>query len=238
MSEIMNKEEQYVTYYKEHVLENEEDIIKICESASITIYDKFKAKFDDPVIFASVFGIIYRTIIDHLKSKEATDTKYSINFANRLIIGYSNSADEDDEKMGNFMIFMKHLEDAHNNDDFDLELSAAERAVQWKTENIIENPDDIRIISEKALKNLTNIGINLASSEFIMPIFITIYEALIAYIKIRRTELDEAEYEINFISCFNITVYESEDGDIIDIRPTVEDKSGMKDDSKATSIYE
>ena len=234
----MANEEKYISYYNDMVLENEEDVEKILESASITIYDRFKAKFDDPKIFGSVFSIVYRTIVDHLKSKESSSIAYEINLANRLAIGYSNSADEDDEKMGNFMIYIQNLEGANTSSDFDVELSAAERAVQWKTENIIENPDDIRIISEKALKNLSKIDINLASSEFIMPIFITIYESLILYLKIHRKELDEPEYEMNFISCFNITCYESEDGDIIDIRPTVEDKSGMKDDSKATAVYE
>ena len=85
---------------------------------------------------------------------------------------------------------------------------------------------------------MKSIQVNIGISELIMPIFITVYECTVNYVRIKRQELKEFEFEINFISCFHIGCMETEDGSSIYIRPNIEAKLLMKDDQAATSIHE
>ena len=88
------------------------------------------------------------------------------------------------------------------------------------------------------MEKMKSLDIMLASSEFVIPIFITIYDTVVNYLKIRRSELGTFEYEINFISCFNIKAMEGDENDIIAIRPNIEAKLELKNDAVASSKFE
>ena len=121
----------------------------------------------------------------------------------------------------------------------DIYLKAIELAVQWNTDNILEQPKIIKDISAKAKDKCEKLDIYLVSSECIMPIFITTYENIINYIKIKRKELDKFEYEINFASVFYIGARESEEDTAdIYIRPNIESKLKLKNDLIATAKHE
>lgn len=235
-----NDDLAYIKYFEQFAKEDADHIINICETASKQIWDRFRARFTDPRLLAVVFSKIFGSVLDYLVSQENEYSDYKINVCGRLEIGYSTSDDEDDEKQGNYMIFIRHLNAKTKNDSFDDPTAKSrERSVQWNTENIIENPVDLRKISELAVKALSDIGVKLGVSELVMPIFITVYEATINYLKICRREKDEFEFEINFISCFNIGARESEDEvDDIYIRPSIDSKLKFKNDAEASGKFE
>lgn len=236
----MAEREKYLNYFDEFAVEDQEDVITICETASKIIWDRFRARFDDPRLLATTFSHIYTAIKNKLKSLEAEYSDFKLNIAGRLEMGYTTNENEDDEKQGNFMVFIRHLNSNKKNDELDdPTLKAVERAVQWNTENIIDQPKLLTAISVDALELLKTVDINIGSSELIMPIFVTTYESIINYIKIKRREENDFEYEVNFISCFYIGARETEDDiDDIYIRPNIEAKLEIKDDSKASSQYE
>ena len=232
--------EKYEKYFEEFAHEDTEHILSICETASKIIWDRFRTRFDDPRLLASCFSKIFSSFLNKLEALEAEYSDFNINICDRLCMGYSTNEDDDDEKQGNFMVYIRHINaNKKNEESDDPTAKAVERAVQWNTENIISQPELLRKISIDALEDLKLIDVSIGSSELIIPIFVTTYEAIINYIKVKRREEDAFEFEINFISCFYIGARESEDEmDDIYIRPNIESKLQLKSDLKASSKHE
>jgi hypothetical protein len=234
--------EKYEKYFDEICKEDVNDVLTICSAASQIIYEKFKIKLDDPKITATIFSNTYEAILDYLESLEKDYSEFKIDICNRFVIGYSTNESEEDEKEGNFMIYIRHknsLNTSMDNAADNANLKALDLAVQWNTDNVIEQPKIIRDIAAKAKDKCERMDIYLVSSECIMPIFITVYENIINYIKIRRKELDKFEFEINFASVFYIGAREAENDDCdIYIRPNIESKLKLKNDLIATAKHE
>lgn len=236
-----NKVEKYLTYFNETVHENEEDIITICEAASVKIWDQIRIKFgkkaDDAKLIGVMFAKTYDAIIKTLQGLEGKKNYEEINFCDRFVISVSTTEDEESEKLGNFMISITDTGKIHK----DIEMDDADedkksRAVFWNTQNVKENPEIIREISMEAIKKLNEIDVFLEAYEFIPPFFSIVYDSIINYIKVKRREKDAYEFEVYFMSCFYIGARESDDGvDDIYIRPNIESKLGLKNDEKATA---
>lgn len=234
--------ERYEKYFDEICKEDIDDVLTICSTASQIIYEKFKIKLDDPKITATIFSKTYEAILDYLESIETKYQSFKMDICNRFCIGYSTVESEEDEKEGNFMVFIRHINSINtsmDNASDNANLKALELAVQWNTDNILEHPKIIKDIAAKAKEKCEKIDIYLVSSECIMPIFITTYENIVNYVKIKRKELDKFEYEINFASVFYIGARESEDDTAdIYIRPNIESKLKLKNDLIATAKHE
>lgn len=232
--------EKYLQYFNEYVTEDQNDVLTICESASKIIKDRFKCKLDKPELVAAIYSNIYYSILTQLATFEKEYNDFQINICDRLLIGYSTTEDEDDEKQGNFQIYIRHLNSTKKNDDIaEQEATSDERAVIWNATNIKDQPKLLREIAIKAKEDLEKIDVVISSSELIFPIFVSIYEALIVYLTTKRRETDEFQYEINFCSCFNIGARESEeDLDEIYIVPSIASKLTLKNDAQATAKYE
>ena len=228
-------------FYADNVFENRDDINNICQIASGLIKERFRIQISETPVIASMFRIIYDAILDVLKSKEADFSSYEINICKRLLIGYTTSNDEDDEKQGNFMIYIRHCDNADISKNYTDEPNASSTTllVNWNSNNKLESIDDLNKIQDLAITNINKQKICIANPELIIPFFITTYESIIEYLKGKLKELDEFEYEINFVGCFNIGAREGKDKtSVIYIRPYVSDKLKIKDDQKASSKYE
>lgn len=232
--------EKYVPYFEEICREDEEHVLTICDVAGACILEKFHLRFDDPKLLATVWSKIFDSFLIKLEKLENQFSDFNINICDRVNIGYSTNENEEDEKQGNFMVFITHLNNNKKTEvSEDPRSKAEERAMQWNTENLIEQPNLLAEISVDALELLKGIDVYLGSREFIMPIFCMVYEQLVSYLMTKRREKDEYEFEINFISCFFIGARETEDGeDEIFIRPNIESKLRLKSDGKASSKYE
>lgn len=235
----MDNVEKYKLYFDEVCVEDIEDIIAIGSVAKSEIYSRFKIKFEDPKLLVATWSKIYDAFLLKLKELTGKYSDFTINICDRLSIGFTTTDDEDDEKMGNFMISIMHLDCAKKNNEVDDPTAKAlERAVHWNTENIISQPDLLREISIDAAALLKSINVEIAS-ECVIPIFVTTYEALAKFLKIRRHEKDEFEYVINWASCFDIGARESQDDlDDIFIEPSINGKLTLKDDASATAKHE
>lgn len=228
----------YIAVYNSNVNEDGDDINQICDVASKIIKEKFLVNIADYRIIGAMFRETYMSFLEKLKELEKSYSNYSIDVAGRFTIGYTTTDNEDDEKQGNFMVFIEDHGTSKKNNDPDITASAKERVVQWCIENISVQPDVVNAVSLIAMEKLKKLDIVLASNEFVIPIFIVIYDTLVNYLKIRRSECGSFEYEVNFISCFNIKAMEGENGDIIAIRPNIEAKLELKNDALASSKYE
>lgn len=230
--------ELYKEVFNSNVTEDQADVLQICDIASKIIKEKFLINLEDPRLLGVIFRETYMAFLEKLKEFEKNYSNYRIDVAGRFGIGFSTTDSEDDEKQGNFMVFFEDYGSTKKNNDPDVTASARERVVQWCIENVTTQPDIVNAVSIVAVEKLKKLEIALASNEFIIPIFITIYDTLVNYLKIRRQETNQFEYELNFISCFNIKAMEGQDGDIIAIRPNIEAKLELKNDALASAKYE
>lgn len=231
--------ERWLRYYYDNIYEDEEDIQMIAETAIAVIRERFHIVLTDHRIATSAFLRIFEGFIDKLKNLQKDYDNFQINLANRLAIGFTNNDNDEDEKSGNYMLFIKHLREATKTESInDPTISNIERAVQWNAENIIDQPELIRALTIEAVKYLRDIDIQLANNEIIMPVFITYYECIINYLKIHRREDDLFELQLNY-SWFFIGAREGEDGrDTIFIRPSINGKLSLKSDITASSKSE
>ena len=230
---------KWLVYFNTNICEDFDIIQKIADVSTSALYDKFNVKIDDWRLITAAFLKIFETFMQHLVSMEKDHSEFEINLANRLLIGFNNNENDDDEKTGNFMVFMRHLKESPKLDGIsDPTISNIERCVQWNTENIIENPELIRKMTVDAVKNLNNIEIQVANNELIMPIFITFYESIITVLKLERRDRDSYEIIVN-LGWFMMIAQEGEDGrDNYFIRPDIGSKLFLKNDSGASSAVE
>lgn len=233
--------EKYISYFNEFAQEDcIDDILTVSETASRIIYERFKIKIDDPKQVAVIFSKVYKAILDELVSKEATHDFYELDICGRLVMGYTTSSDEDDEKQGNYAIYINSKELKKKNEDLsEPSSSPIEKCEIWNVSNNITNPDNIRAISMRAIELLKDVDIYLANSEIVMPIFISLYETIIKYVTTKRFELDEFEYGFDFLGCFVVTATESDNEmDNIIITPGIDSKLTLKNDAQATAKFE
>ena len=249
MEEIPEDWQKLIKAYDSRTFENQKDIALICDTANKVIYDRFRVNLrrpDDPFfsyykMTAMIFVETFRAIIQQLLDRRATNATYNINIGNRINIGFSNSDNDEDEKNGNFCPYVKDIPHYTVKDDDDIKLDghSKEYIRNWNQENMIQNPEDTLTIANRALKSLKAIDINLGSPELVFPLFVTIYESIISYLKIRRRESEDDEFMINFCNCITVDCIGQVDGvDKITIIPAIEDKLNIKSDKNGTAIYE
>ena len=249
MEEIPEDWQRLIKAYDSRTFENQKDIALICDTANKVIYDRFRVNLrrpDDPFfsyykMTAMIFVETFRAIIQQLLDRRATNATYNINIGNRINIGFSNSDNDEDEKNGNFCPYVKDIPHYTVKDDDDIKLDGhcKEYIRNWNQENMIQNPEDTLTIANRALKSLKAIDINLGSPELVFPLFVTIYESIISYLKIRRRESEDDEFMINFCNCITVDCIGQDDGvDKITIIPAIEDKLNIKSDKNGTAIYE
>lgn len=247
--EIPEDWQKLIKAYDSRTFENKKDIALICDTANKVIYDRFRVNLrrpDDPFfsyykMTAMIFVETFRAIIQQLLDRRATNATYNINIGNRINIGFSNSDNDEDEKNGNFCPYVKDIPHYTVKDDDDIKLDghSKEYIRNWNQENMIQNPEDTLTIANRALKSLKAIDINLGSPELVFPLFVTIYESIISYLKIRRRESEDDEFMINFCNCITVDCIGQDDGvDKITIIPAIEDKLNIKSDKNGTAIYE
>lgn len=247
--EVPEDWQKLIKAYDSRTFENQKDIALICDTANKVIYDRFRVNLrrpDDPFfsyykMTAMIFVETFRAIIQQLLDRRATNATYNINIGNRINIGFSNSDNDEDEKNGNFCPYVKDIPHYTVKDDDDIKLDghSKEYIRNWNQENMIQNPEDTLTIANRALKSLKAIDINLGSPELVFPLFVTIYESIISYLKIRRRESEDDEFMINFCNCITVDCIGQDDGvDKITIIPAIEDKLNIKSDKNGTAIYE
>jgi len=233
---------RYIQFVEENVIDNLDDVYNIIDLASKELSSNFDIKINSNEIPITIFGVTFRTIVNLLKEKSISGyDKYKINIANRFEVGYDNTTNDEYEKNGGFIIYIKHLyqnfstvrEREYDDDTITL-------CVEWNTTNITSDNDMIKTISTTTVSKLdSEYDIKLGTSECVIPIFVTIYDCLISYLKIERASRKESEFEINFMGLFDIAAQESDDNeDIIRITPSIDLKLTIKSDGLGSAKYD
>lgn len=243
-------EKSYEKWFRENVITDVSDVESIGVLALRACDDRFNLKLRKPQLIIAWFGVVYEEIMKELIAMRNNDyIDFSVKICNRLEVGFSSGIDDDHEKKGNLCPFIRHLYKQVKADTPD-STTTLQNCVKW---NALNNTTDIDYVSKVVTNSFKRLReefeIFIEREELIMPVFITVYESLISYMRIRRSEMNEFEYSIQFANCFDITIIqndsEEEDEslsgaitDIITITPTVSAKLDIKDDGKMSGHTE
>lgn len=236
----MSKAEEY---FERIVIEDRDDVETIAEMARPIAYRQFNINMTNNEVPISTYAIIFDCISNYIKSLQKTKESYSIVIANRLEIGFTTSFDTEEnadlEKLGNFMFYMKHIENDKLTEVDEHEKKSVVRCAQWNEANITTNVTDIKQITKMACEKLASeLGLMTLNPEIIMPIFCLIHDKVVEYMKLKRDELDVFEYRINMAGCYDVYSRLLEDGVEISFKPCVYSKGLIKEDGGATAKYE
>jgi len=236
----MTKAEEY---FDNVVVEDRDYIETIAEMARPDIYRNFKIKMGSNAVPISIYAVVFDCIMKHLKSLQKTKESHSIIIANRLEIGFTTSFDveenQDLEKLGNFMPFIKHIENDKLTEVDETEDKSVIRCTQWNESNITTSIDDVKQITKLAVDKVSSeLSIQGANPEIIMPIFCSIHDKVVEFMKLKRAEEDKWELRMNMAGCYDIYARLMEDGIEISFKPCVYSKGLIKEDGDATTKYE
>lgn len=226
-------------WFDECVVDNKKELLDIGELANHLIHDSLSLGISDPKTTMAIYATIFDAITDVVASKEANYDHYDLNVANRFLIGYDTTDNQEDEKTGNFMVYMQHMEatqsDNSIDDDNDDTISLC---VQWNANNIKEQQDVLKDVAGKAkIKMGDIINIKLESHEFILPLFCIIHACIVNYVRLRRREENVSDYNINVAGLYTIGCQvDDESNEEIYYTPSISLKLKFKNDAKATGV--
>lgn len=245
---ILTKAEPWVIFLKDSLCEDFDVIESIGDTANRSLYEKYKIKLDSWPMSTAVFLKTFESICAMLKSKESNYSNYAINFMNRFIVSFNSNINDEDEKNGNFMIYLRHIGGDTAKDTFiDPTDTPLTRVADWNKENLVSKIDDgvmkkqpelTRKMSLLAVEYINKINIKLANNEVIFPMFINYYDSIITVCKLVRKDRDLPKLEVN-LGLLRIIIKEGPDGrDVIELKPDIAGKLNIKDDKLATSSNE
>ena len=245
---ILTKAEPWVVFMKDSLCEDFDIIESIADTANRALYEKYKIKIDSWALSTAIFLKTFESICVMLKSKEKDYSSYAVNFMNRFIVSFNSNINDEDEKTGNFMIYLRHVGGDTVKDTFvDPTDTPLTRVSDWNKDNLISKIDDgvakkqpelTRKMSLLAVDYINKINIKLANNEVIFPMFINFYDSIITVCKLVRKDRDIPKLEVN-LGLLRVIIKEGPDGrDIIELKPDIAGKLNIKDDKIASSASE
>ena len=245
---ILTKAEPWVLFMKDSLCEDFDIIESIADTANRALYEKYKIKIDSWALSTAIFLKTFESICVMLKSKEKDYSSYAVNFMNRFIVSFNSNINDEDEKTGNFMIYLRHVGGDTVKDTFvDPTDTPLTRVSDWNKDNLISKIDDgivkkqpelTRKMSLLAVDYINKINIKLANNEVIFPMFINFYDSVITVCKLARKDRDLPKLEVN-LGLLRVVVKEGPDArDIIELKPDIAGKLNIKDDKLASSASE
>ncbi len=227
-----------MTWFKDNVSENADELLAIAELANRKLHETLSLGLDSPMTTVAIYAQIFESMCKVIAEKEKDYDSFNLNMADTFHIGYDTTDSEDDEKTGNFMVYMNHIDnqktDAVLDDEEDNTLALC---AMWNATNVKTQAEVIKEVAVQALKDLgTLINIKMESHEFIIPMFCIIHSQLIKFLKQKRTELGLSEYELNVAGLFTAgcSVNENTEEEIYFV-PSIALKLLFKNDSIASS---
>ena len=230
-------------YFEKVAVDDVSDLLAIGEIASNHIYSYYNIKLGKPHVPIAIYSLVFDCILKYLKSLQASKESHSIIIADRLEIGFTTSFEteenEDLEKFGNFSIYMKHLDNNKLTEVDESESKSVVRCVQWNESNITTSITDIKAITKAAVEKLSSeLSVQSANPEIIMPLFCTTHDDIISYAKLKRAQTEEFEIMLDVAGCYRLYVRQLEDGVDVSFKPCVYSKGTIKEDGHATSKHE
>ena len=243
------KKETFITrWFNDYAVNNKEEMKIICELTSRSVYEKFTlyVESNNYELYAAVFYATFTTILDFLRGKENKYNNFTIEVANSINIGYSNSTNEDNEKVGNFMPILEYIgtnmKVVDNSPESEKKKDVNRtktNCMRWKQINVKQNINFVSEIQETAYERIKKeYRTDMRTSECVIPIFCIFMDNIIHVIKLKYQELegtDVSEVSMNVLGLFDIYYsFNSEDNiEIIEFQPNIRMKLALKNDVAA-----
>ena len=223
---------------------NREELKIICDITSRSAEEQFSMylKSGNTEVYAVIFDATMETIKEFLRGKQKTYKRFTFEIANSLNIGYDNNDDEENEKVGNFMPIIEHINTNRKIVDDDTmidENKTNQNFIRWKELNVKKNIEYLKEIQEKAYERLkTDYHTNVRTSEAIIPLFCIFMDNVCHVLKMKYKEAqgtDVSEVSINVLGWFDAfySFNEQEDTEIVEFEPNIKFKLGTKNDDQA-----
>lgn len=234
-------------WWEENIKENENELIMAGSIASKKLYDHFSFLIEDPKAIIGMYCIIFDNITKAIREQEKEYDNFSLDIADRLCIGYTTTSDEEDEKVGNFMIYMKNLimksseelssfeKDEDPADLPDDDKPTIELLTNWNATNIKEQADIIKEIASKSKDDISKVlDYKTSTHEIVFPIFCTVHDSLLCELALEKQNKKKSDVEMNVAGWFTVGIQSTDEGDDIYFDPSPSLKLKFKDDSLAS----
>ena len=223
-------------WFDEIIVNDVDDIMLIGELSSRAIHDKFRLTLSPEPIIA-IYCFTLEAILKYLKKQQEKGHKsFQVNICNVISVSYSNLSDDEAEKSDNFMPFIQQIADGPIPDTGITSSDTIELCAAWNSSHISEQPDAISEIATHTLRDLKDtLNMKAADKQLIMPIFCTVHESIINYMKLKRVDLGATSYTLDIAQIYKICVSEADDGtELIEYMPSIFTKKNTKDDEMAS----
>lgn len=228
------------TWFDDNCVNDRETIETICTLTARSVEEQFNMSIrsSNVNVYAAVFFATYTSILKFLKSKQDRHSRYTIEIANSINIGYDNNDSIENEKAGNFQPILEHIgfnRNIINSSPMEVD-TTTKNFILWKGLNIKKNIEHCKEIQEDAYNLLQqDFRVDLRTSEAVMPIFCIFIDNMIGVLKLKYREAegtDVSEVKFNVLGLFDVTYsFDEEDNqDIIEYVTRVTAKTIMKDD--------
>lgn len=230
-------------WFQDNVIEDADKNKEIGDQACRVLFDVLNLGIGNNdstsgKIAMALYGIIFESMCNVVVQKEQTHDSYDLNMVGAFHIGYTTTESEDDEKQGNFMVYMDHIENPNLDKIIDDEGgSTLEKCIRWNAENIKVQAETNKDVAVKALTDLRDVAnFSIQTHEFIPALFAFIHAQIIRYVRKKRVELGLNEYEISIAGLYTVGCSIDEDAnEQIYFVPSITLKLLFKNDSIASS---
>lgn len=239
------KQETFVTrWFNDYAVNNRTELKFVCDLTARSAEEQFSMylKSGNTEVYSVVFYATFMTILRFLKGKQNSYNNFTIQICNSINIGYSNSTNEEHEKVGNFMPIMEHIGINRNvvNEDTSYDVDRTSQSfLRWKELNTKKNVEYYKEIQEHAYELLkSQYKTNLRTSEAIIPLFCTFMDHIVNVLKVKFKEADGtdiSEVSMNVLGLFDVyySFNEEDDREIIEFQPNITMKLALKSDDVA-----
>lgn len=240
------KPETFVTrWFKDYAVNDERELRIICDLTARSAEEQFKMylKSGNTEVYAVVFYATFMTILEFIRSKQKLYNNFTIEIYKSINIGYSNSDDDNNEKVGNFMPIMEYIGINHNIVEEHVELDVdktSQNFIRWKVLNSKKNVEFYKEIQERAYNRLKNeYKTNLRTSEAVFPLFCIFMDHITSVLKMKFREADGtdvSEVSMNVLGLFDVyySFNEEDNQEIIEFQPNISMKLALKSDDIAS----
>lgn len=239
------KKETFATrWFRDYAVNNAQELKIICDLTSRSAEEQFSMYIasKNTEVYAVVFYATFMTILEFIRSKQKTYNEFALEIYKSINIGYVNSDNEDNEKVGNFMPIMEYIGINRNVvDDGELEEEkTSQNFIRWKVLNSKKNVEYYKEIQERAYERLKNeYATNLRTSEAIFPLFCIFMDNIVSVLKMKFNEADGtevSEVSMNVLGLFDAyySFNEEDNQEIIEFQPNISMKLALKSDDIAS----
>jgi len=239
------KKETFVTrWFNDYAVNNRTEVKFVCDLTARSAEEQFSIylKSGNTEVYGVVFYATFMTILKFLKGKQNSYNNFTIQMFNSINLGYTNSTDENNEKVGNFMPIMEYIGinrsvvNEDNSRDID---RTSQNCIRWQQLNSKKNVEYYKEIQEHAYDVLKNqYKTNLRTSEAIIPLFCIFMDHIVNVLKVKFKEADGtdvSEVSMNVFGLFDVfySYNEEDDKEIIEFQPNIQMKLALKSDDVA-----